>query len=92
MTDRPTPAAERARDEARARLSETLGEIQHRLAPSTIVEDVIGDVRQRASGAVATVKARPVLAATVAGLLGLLLIRKPLTRAVTKRFSKARET
>lgn len=85
-------SARAAAQDARAKLSRTLSEIQQRLTPGNLVEDAIDNVRDKASNAVAAVKARPVLAIAAIGAISLFFSRKALARAVTKRFSKATET
>jgi len=87
-------ARERAKA-ARARLTATLGEIQARLAPKTIVRDAVDNLRENASAfagdTVAAVRSRPIAATAIAAGIGLLLARKPILRAA-KRFSDGDET
>jgi hypothetical protein len=90
--------ARRARiqaDIARNQLVTTLGEIQHRLAPSTIANDVWDGARERgtvlANDAVELARTRPVATAGVfAGVLAF-LARKPLIRMFSRNRSSEPE-
>lgn len=79
-------AAEARRGEARARLLQTLGEVQQKLNPVTLaqdaVENVAGNVMREA---VETVRTRPALVASAAGAFTLFLARKPLARLLRQR-------
>lgn len=64
---------------ARARLNETLGDMQERLKPSTLAHDAIGSAAEGAlsiarKGA-ASVRQRPLATAAVAGAIGLVMSR-----------------
>lgn len=92
MTDIATEQARLEALNARARLSQTLGDIQDKLAPASIAQNAIDGFRDKAGEAATAIKARPAVAAAAIGAIALFLGRKPLTRALTKRFSKSGET
>lgn len=83
-------------DAARGRLMATVEEIQQRIAPSTLMDEAIEQVKTRsaefAQSAGQAVRDRPAtVAATVAGL-GLLVAAKPLSRLFGKRKAETHET
>jgi ElaB/YqjD/DUF883 family membrane-anchored ribosome-binding protein len=83
-------------DAARGRLMATIEEIQQRIAPSTLMDEAIEQVKTRsaefAQSAGQVVRDRPAtVAATVAGL-GLLVAAKPLSRLFGKRKAEPDET
>ena len=88
-------------DAARARLQASAAEAKYRLSPSTIANHVIGDVKERtgvaldvardrtgvaAGQSAAIARERPALAGTAAGVVTVLLIRKPLVRLLRRLF------
>ena len=83
-------------DAARGRLMATIEEIQQRIAPSTLMDEAIEQVKTRsadlANSAGQVVRERPAtVAATVAGL-GLLVAAKPLSRLFGARKAEPDET
>jgi ElaB/YqjD/DUF883 family membrane-anchored ribosome-binding protein len=68
-------------EEARARLSATLSELQARIAPSTLANDAIDEIRSRsmelADGATQLARRNPVAVAGAVAAGGLFLARKP---------------
>lgn len=79
MSDAPEVNAAQARaDLARARMQQTLAELQTRVSPSNVAEDVKE----------AAVRNRVPLAGA-AGALGLFMLRKPLGRAVGRLFGRS---
>ena len=83
-------------DAARGRLMATVEEIQQRIAPSTLMDEAIEQVKTRsaefAQSAGQAVRDRPAtVAATVAGL-GLLVAARPLSRLFGKREAEQDET
>lgn len=79
---------------ARQRLLGTLGEIRDRLHPRTIAHDVWDTVRERggdiAADVVDGVREKPGRAAAIAGLVALLMARKPIVSGVKSLLSKKR--
>ena len=95
-------AKEAEANAARDRFMSTLHELQHRLHPKTIANDVKETVKEKASGVadrgrnaarqgVATAQAKPVTAAAVAVPLVLFFFRKPIFRGLKALFAKAPE-
>jgi hypothetical protein len=84
VNDSHTPTlatAEARRREARARLLATLGEAQTKLNPVTLAQDAVGNAANNVMReTVETVRTRPKLVASAAGMLALFLARKPLIR------------
>lgn len=95
-------AKETEANAARDRFMSTLHELQHRLHPKTIANDVKETVKEKASGVadrgrtaakqgVATAQAKPASAAAIAVPVLLFLLRKPLIRGLKALFSKTPE-
>lgn len=79
-------------EQAKKRLSSTVGALQERLEPSKLVNEAWEGVRDKsnevADGALQVVKERPIAASgAVAGML-MFLARKPLWRGVSRLFSR----
>lgn len=72
-------------DAARARLSSTLGTLQHRANPKVIAHDVTESVKERGmealSDAVETAKRQPVSVGIALTVFGLFLARGPIAKA-----------
>lgn len=77
---------------ARARLMETLDEIQSRVAPSQLFDDALSGVKARsadlAESAGEVVRDRPATVAASAAGVALLLARKPIARIARRLFSR----
>lgn len=70
---------------ARARLFDTLGQVQHKLNPVTLAQDAVENVANNMMrDTVETVRARPKAVAAAAGIAALLLFRKPIAHVVRK--------
>ncbi|MEA3049230.1 MAG: hypothetical protein QOG84_1066 [Sphingomonadales bacterium] len=84
-------AAKTQADAARARLMETVAELQQRLKPGTIAGNAWEGVKEKtgdmAGDAVEAVKARPVVVSTALGAFALFLARSPIKSAVSRLFS-----
>lgn len=83
MSDSPAVIAARIEVErARARLIDTAGELQQRLAPRTLARDAWEGAKVKgadlAEDAVDAVKARPLAATGIAAAIALFLAREPL--------------
>jgi ElaB/YqjD/DUF883 family membrane-anchored ribosome-binding protein len=83
-------------DGARGKLMATIEHIQERLAPHTLMDEAVDQVKARsaalAQNAGDVVRERPVtVAATIAGLI-LLLAHKPLAKLLARIFGRAKET
>jgi hypothetical protein len=93
-------------EQAKKRLSTTVGALQYKLKPGNLVSNAwdgmrdkgseaadgaIGAVSDIADGAVEAVKARPVAASGVAAAALLFLARAPLKRAMSRLFSGGRD-
>lgn len=78
-------------EQAKKRLSSTLGALQYRLRPGTLVNNAWEGVRDKGSemadDALQVVKERPVAASGVLAGLLVFLAREPLRRGVSKIFS-----
>lgn len=79
----------RARQEssvARARLTGTLVEVQKRLKPKALIEEALGDLREKAddiaADAIETVRKRPFAAAAVAVAVLAWIFRTPILSAI----------
>lgn len=90
---------ERAREEARlarARLAETMGEIQERLNPRNLLSEAWEEVRERgqemADQAVHLARSKPVATSAVAVAGIALLAREPIWRALATLIFRRRET
>lgn len=90
-----TPIRERKdarveRDEARAQLLGTVGDVRKATAPSALVELVKGAAKARAIqiavGSLVSARKRPVAFAGVAIVSALFAFRKPLAAAIKRRF------
>jgi hypothetical protein len=112
MTNPQERAARARADAQRQRLMASVQEAKHRLAPSTIAQNTVnnlrsrtnravdglrsragdasGDLKVRASDGVDTARRNPAVAAAVFGVLGLIFLRKPLTRLIKGRQTKAK--
>jgi hypothetical protein len=81
---------------ARARLSATVGSIQHRLSPRTLVDDAWRGVRDRsvniAEETVSLAKRHPVETAAAAVVVTGVLARRPIRQAIARLFSRRKET
>ncbi len=77
---------------ARARLADTLDEIQTRLAPSQLFGDAIDGIRTRSADLAETageiVRDRPATVAAGAAGVALLFARKPIARLAARLFSR----
>lgn len=87
MTLSPTLiAAQAEREAARLRLQSTLDALQHRLNPATLKEEAVATAKETAAAAARTgadaVRNHPGKIAAGIGLVGLLLARKPIARAI----------
>ena len=84
-------AARAQADAARARLMDTLAELQQRLKPATIAGQAWEGVKERtgdmAGDAVEAVKARPIIVSTALAAFTLFLARSPIKSAVSRLFS-----
>ena len=71
---------------ARARLSNTIGALQHRASPTVIAHDVADSIkehgREALTGAVDTVKRRPVQVGVGVAVFGLFLARGAIAKAL----------
>jgi len=81
-------AAIATRDAARRRFQSTLDTLQHRLSPATLRDEAVETVRETAVSAARTgaetVRNNPGKIAAGIGLVGLLLARKPIARAIRR--------
>lgn len=89
---------ERAREQAvraRLQLAETMGEIQDRLHPATLVNDFLEELRGRghdmAEQAAEFARARPAVTSTIAAGLIAFLAREPIWRALAILIARWRE-
>jgi Protein of unknown function (DUF3618) len=85
----PKVAVAQARaDAARARLSATIGALQHKASPQTMAQDVADTLKERGKEAVAvavdTAKRQPVPVGIGVGLLGLFLARGPIAKLIRR--------
>jgi len=83
--------AKRESDRARARLEETLAEVQGRLRPGNLAGEAWDGVKDKgadlAEGALQAVKSRPKAVSLALGALAVFLARQPLKRAVSRLIS-----
>lgn len=81
-------AAQAKREAARLRFQSTLDMIQHRLSPATLRQEAVEVVRDTAISAARTgaetVRNNPGKIAAGIGLVGLLLAREPIARAMQR--------
>ena len=81
---------------ARMRLSTTLGTIQRRLSPRTLVDDAWRGVREKSVGiaedTVSLARRHPVETAAAAAVVTGVIARKPIAQALTRLFSRRKET
>lgn len=102
MSEPDLRAKETNANAARERFMSTLHELQHRLHPKTIANDVKETVKEKASGVaergrdaakqgVASAQAKPASAAAIAVPILLFVLRKPIMRGLKALFSKAPE-
>ena len=97
MNASPTLIAARAeRAAARLRFQSTLDTLQHRLSPATLRDEAVETVKETAATAARTgaeaVRNHPGKIATGIGLVGLLLARKPIARAIRRDEGEDDET
>ena len=90
-----TERIERARmeaDQARERLASTLGAVQHRLRPGTLMSNAWDGVKEKsgaaADGALDAVKARPVAVSGVVAAVALFLAREPIRELISDLFAR----
>jgi ElaB/YqjD/DUF883 family membrane-anchored ribosome-binding protein len=83
-------------DAARGRLMATIEQIQQRIAPSTLMDEAIEQVKARstelAQSAGKVVRERPATVAATAAGIGLLFAAKPLSKLFGKRRAESDET
>lgn len=81
-------AAQAERTAARLRFQSTLDTLQHRLSPATLRDEAVETVRDTAASAARTgaetVRNHPGKIAAGIGLVGLILARKPIARAIRR--------
>jgi ElaB/YqjD/DUF883 family membrane-anchored ribosome-binding protein len=86
-------AAKAQAEAARARLMDTVGELQHRLSPATIAGNAWDGVKEKttdvAEGAVEAVKARPVAVSAGLAAFTLFLARSPIRSTLSRLFSQS---
>ncbi len=97
MNASPTLIAARAeRVAARLRFQSTLDTLQHRLSPATLRDEAVETVKETAVTAARTgaeaVRNHPGKIAAGIGLVGLLLARKPIARAIRRDQGNQDET
>lgn len=101
MSDTPPPdsavaAAQANADLARARLMTTLGELQERISPRSIVHDVADGLRERGTAlggeAVTLARRRPLAVSGVAAALALFVTRKRIAALLRRDETPARVT
>lgn len=92
--DRIRKAAAEA-ERAKSQLASTLGALQYRLKPGTLMSNAWDGVREKggemADGAMQAVKERPMTATGILAGIVLLLAREPLWRLVSGLFSSGEE-
>lgn len=80
--------AQAKREAAKLRFQSTLDTLQYRLSPATLRDEAVETVRETAVSAARTgaetVRNHPGKIAAGIGLIGLLLARKPITRAIRR--------
>ena len=91
----PSPALLAARAEAelaRTRFTDTLGELQHRLAPSTLARNAWDGVRDKgeavAEQTVEFALEKPAVAGAAAAAVAAFVIRRPIGRLVRRIFRR----
>jgi len=81
---------------ARTRLAATIGAIQRRVTPRALVDDALREVRERgaglAEGTVSLAKRHPVETVAAAAVVTGVIARKPIWHAVSRLFSRRKET
>lgn len=81
---------------ARTRLSSTVAAIQRRLTPRALVDDALREVRERgaavAEETVSLARRHPVETVAAAAVVTGVIARKPIWHAVSRLFSRRRET
>jgi hypothetical protein len=81
---------------ARTRLAATIGAIQRRVTPSALVDDALREVRERSTAVaqetVSFAKRHPVEAVAAAAVVTGVIARKPIWHAVSRLFSRRKET
>lgn len=82
-------------DSARGRLMATIEQIQQRIAPSTLMDEALEQVKTRSADLARStgelVRERPATVAATAAGIGLLLAAKPLSKLFAGRKAKAKE-
>lgn len=93
-----TDRIERARmeaDQARQRLTSTMGALQHRLRPATLMSNAWGGVKEKsgavADGALEAVKARPVTVSGIVAAVALFLAREPIRELISDLCARKNE-
>lgn len=80
---------------AKKQLSNTVGALQYRLKPATLMSNAWEGVREKsgnvADGAVNTAKERPITISSIAAALLIFLAREPLIRFITGLFGPKRD-
>ena len=81
---------------ARTRLNATLGAIQRRVTPRALVDDALREVRERSVGlaeeTVSLARRHPVETVAAAAVVTGVIARKPILQAVSRLFSRRKET
>ncbi|MDR6849798.1 MAG: DUF3618 domain-containing protein [Sphingomonas sp.] len=76
-------------EQARARLSETIGTLQHRASPQALAQDMAESLKARGVeavlGAVDSARRRPARFGIAVAAIGLLLARGPIARTLRRR-------
>lgn len=89
-------AAQSQVDAARGRLMATVEEIQQRIAPSTLMDEALDQVRSRstelAQSAGRIARERPATVVATAAGIGAVLARRPLARLAARIFGRKQET
>lgn len=95
-TEKDVARARAEATRARMRLAATMGEIQDRLNPRTLLSDAWQEVREHGQDlvdeAIQTARAKPVATSAMAAAVIALFAREPIWRAVTGLFFRRRET
>jgi len=95
-TDEQLTRARLRAETARTRLTGTLVEMQTRLRPAKLIEDAIGEMREKAGegarDAVAYARSQPVAALGVVAALAAYVFRHRLIDAALGLFSRGKET
>lgn len=90
MTDPANVVAARARAvAARSRLTSTVAQAKARLSPAALAESAIDDVKAKAIDGLATAAKHPGKLAAIAGVIGLVLARKPIFRLFRRHATRS---